>query len=131
MIFPVWVFNLHDSIVASLGFVCNVLLIVTVLKRTSPAFRHYGHMVLVSSINDVIYSITSLTCRRVIELKNGYLFHMGYGLETKVPHAFALFIEFMNEVVCMQVSNFEITNYRISCFRLRSFFPHSIISVTF
>lgn len=37
----------------------------------------------------------------MIELKNGYLFHMGYGLETKVPHALALFIEFMNEVVCV------------------------------
>lgn len=103
MLFPVWVFNVHDTIVAALGFICNVLLITTVLKRTSPAFKYYGHMVLAYSVNDLIYSIVSLFCRRVIELKNGSLFHMGYGLEPMSPHWLALFIEFCNEVVCVSL----------------------------
>jgi hypothetical protein len=29
---------------------------------------------------------------------------MGYGLEEKAPSSISMFIEFMNEVVCMQTS---------------------------
>ncbi|KAI6180584.1 hypothetical protein M3Y98_00736200 [Aphelenchoides besseyi] len=101
---PITWFRAHDTIASSLGLFLNLLLISAAWKRTNPAFRSYGHMVLVYAINDTIYALVSLACQRVIELKNGTLFHMGFGLEVGAPMWLSQTVEFSNEVVCMQAT---------------------------
>ncbi|KAI6241051.1 hypothetical protein M3Y99_00376600 [Aphelenchoides fujianensis] len=108
---PIGLFNKHDLVMSWLGLFANLLLFYIIRRRTGASFRSYSQMITLCCANDIIYSIVALCCRRVIELRNGNLFHMGYGFEEKVGQGMALFIETMNEVVCMQTSTILPTQY--------------------
>ncbi|KAI6183038.1 hypothetical protein M3Y97_00445300 [Aphelenchoides bicaudatus] len=109
--FPIELFTKHDKAAGIVGLVANLVLLYMALKRMSPAFRNYSYMILINCANDIIYSIVSLSCGRVIELRNATLFHMSYSLENHASPTVAMFIEFMNEVVCMQTSTILGTQY--------------------
>jgi hypothetical protein len=67
--FPIELFTKHDRFMGILGFASNLLLFYMAIKRTSPAFRNYSYMILITCVNDLIYSIVSLACGRVSFLR--------------------------------------------------------------
>ncbi|KAI6216890.1 hypothetical protein M3Y99_01795200 [Aphelenchoides fujianensis] len=80
---PIGLFNKHDLVMSWLGLFANLLLFYIIRRRTGASFRSYSQMITLCCANDIIYSIVALCCRRVIELRNGNLFHMGYGFEER------------------------------------------------